>query len=203
MERRPALYGQGAERSGCALSLPGSQFDWHEDVCVTDHVYMDISIGGQAAGRLDIGLFGDVVPLSTENFKKLCTCELATNASTAHLCFHGDGFHRLLPRFVIQGGSHATGRSIYGATFREEFNETRHTFLSHKGGRGVLAWAEYPIGSQFYIILDPGGLAYLDGNHVVFGTVLAGLDVVEKMEGTSRNGEKPSAQIKIDDSGVL
>ena len=56
-------------------------------------------------------------------------------------------------------------------------------------------------GSQFFITTVV--TSWLDGRHVVFGEVLEGYDVVEKIEGKGSGGGRPSATIKIVDSGEL
>lgn len=72
---------------------------------VTHRVYMDISIGGEAAGRIVFGLFGDVAPKAVENFVALSDCNKGKAAVTKKdLCYKHTSIHRVIPNFIIQGG---------------------------------------------------------------------------------------------------
>ena len=69
---------------------------------VTDKVFFDIEIGGEAAGRVVIGLYGEVVPKTSLNFKLLC-------AGTEGYSFKNCIFHRVIPQFMIQSGDMTDG----------------------------------------------------------------------------------------------
>lgn len=153
--------------------------------------------------RLKVGLFGEAVPLSAYNFLSFVRCIYGPRR-----CLKGDDFHRLVKDFVIQGGSSSTGHSfINNETFREQVSDTHHSVLQHARA-GVLAWAEYPIGSQFYIVscCADRGPVYLDGNHVVFGSLLGeeSFTTLKKMTqvrmGTT---EKPLDALKIINAGII
>lgn len=184
-------------RRTCYRKFEPGRLGWEKTLCVTDEFYFDISVGSTAIGRIKIGVFGDVVPKSAANFRSLVTCSGAF--SDQSLCYRGDSFHRVVTNFVIQGGSKATGRSIYGPTFKEEKTRDHHSYLSHVE-KGVVSWAEYPIGSQFFILVR-NEAAYLDKNHVVFGLVTDGLEVLDKIHDAPRDGEEPSSRIKISACG--
>jgi peptidylprolyl isomerase len=65
-------------------------------------VFFDVAIGGQPKGRIEIELRSDVVPLTAENFRCLCTGEKGVGRSGKILHFKGSLFHRVIPKFMCQ-----------------------------------------------------------------------------------------------------
>ncbi len=112
--------------------------------------------------------------------------------------------HRIIPGFVIQGGdfTHGNGsggHSIYNnSTFEDENFQLKHD------GRGVLSMAnsgQDTNGSQFFITLDY--TPWLDDKHVVFGKVISGFDVLDKLEKLGSQEGTTKETIKIVKCGEL
>jgi cyclophilin family peptidyl-prolyl cis-trans isomerase len=126
-------------------------------------------------GDITIELFDEDAPKTVDNFKKLAGDSF----------YDGVIFHRVIKDFMIQGGDPTgTGRGGPGYTFEDEFND-------HKVARGALAMANAgpnTNGSQFFIVTTDAA-PWLDGKHTVFGRVVEGMDVVDKIEAsdTDRN----------------
>ena len=77
-------------------------------------VFFDITIGGSSKGRIEMELRADVVPLTAENFRCLCTGEKGVGRSGKILHFKGSSFHRVIPKFMCQGGDFTRGNGRGG-----------------------------------------------------------------------------------------
>lgn len=170
---------------------------------VTHHVFFDVTIDGEKAGRITMGLYGKSVPKTSENFRALCTGEKGKGKSGKPLHYKGSKFHRVIPQFMLQGGdfTHGTGvggESIYGEKFADENFKHFHTkpFKLSMANAGPNT-----NGSQFFIttVKTP----WLDGKHVVFGAVAEGMDLVKLIEGHGSRSGTPDTTITIADSGEL
>ena len=133
------------------------------------NVFMDITIGGQSAGRVTIELYADKVPKTAENFRALCTGEKGTGRSGKPLHFKGSSFHRVITEFMAQGGDFTAGNgtggeSIYGMKFADENFSVKHT---KRGDLSMANAGPNTNGSQFFLCFIP--CSWLNGKHCVFG----------------------------------
>ncbi|KAK3803304.1 hypothetical protein RRG08_021502 [Elysia crispata] len=161
---------------------------------VTDKVYFDVNVGDEPVGTIVLGLFGDTAGKTARNF-----LELASHKNGYG--YKGTKFHRIISEFMIQGGDYVKGDgsgvgSIYGGYFDDENFALKHL------GPGWLSMAnagKNTNGCQFFITLIP--TPWLDGHHTVFGKVLEGMDVVEKISKTPTDAtDKPMSDVVITNS---
>lgn len=163
---------------------------------VTHRVFFDISVNGQRAGRVILGLFGKKVPKTVENFRALATGEKGFG-------YEGSYFHRLIKNFMIQGGDFTKsdgtgGKSIYGDKFEDENFDIKH----FTGALSMANSGPDSNGSQFFI--TTAETKWLDNKHVVFGYVVRGFELIKRLE-TIKTDDKnrPIVPIRIDACGVM
>ncbi len=119
-------------------------------------------------GKLTLELFPGVAPKTVARFLNLVQKGF----------YNGLTFHRVMPRFLIQGGDPAgDGTGGSGLPIPAEFSEKKHMI-----GTVGMAHTKDPdsADSQFYICLEPQ--PFLDGKYTVFGQVVEGLDVLPKIQ---------------------
>ena len=167
-------------------------------------VYFDMEMGEEKLGRIEMELYANVVPKTAENFRQLCTGEAGVGKSGKPLHYKGSTFHRVISNFMCQGGDFTKGNgtggeSIYGEKFDDENFKMKHDT------KGLLSMANAgpgTNGSQFFITTTE--TPHLDGKHVVFGRVVKGYDVVEKIEGCEKGAsDKPVVDVVIADCGEI
>ena len=135
-------------------------------------------------GAIGIELFSEDAPKTVENFESLAGKGF----------YDGVVFHRVIPDFMIQGGDPTgTGRGGPGYTFEDEANE-------HRIVRGALAMANAgpdTNGSQFFIVTAEA-CPWLDGKHTVFGQVVEGMDVVDRISAVETDSsDRPAEPVTI------
>ncbi|MBL1224445.1 peptidylprolyl isomerase [Enterococcus sp. BWR-S5] len=168
-------------------------------------------------GSIEIKLFPEIAPKTVENF--------ITHAKDGY--YDGLAFHRVINNFMIQGGdpegNGTGGESIWGEPFEDEISNQLYNL------RGALSMANAgpgTNGSQFFIVQNSddvsdgllkneypmaiidayknGGTPHLDGAHTVFGQVVKGMDIVDKIaEAETDENDKPKKDIKIEKINIL
>jgi len=152
-------------------------------------------------GKIVCRLFEQEAPKTVANFVELAegkrewTHPVSQKKSKDRL-YDGTIFHRVIPSFMIQGGDPAgTGFGGPGYQFEDETRNSPHKF--DKAGKLAMANAgPNTNGSQFFITVAP--TAWLTGKHTIFGEVVEGQDVVEKIVNVPRNRQdKPNADVMV------
>ena len=143
------------------------------------------------------------MPKTVYNFVTLCDGSAGVGNSGKSLWFKESKFHRVIPGFMAQGGDFTSGdgrggESVYGTKFNDENFTIEHTkpYLLSMANAGPNT-----NGSQFFITFKE--TPWLNGRHTVFGEVLEGHDVVDKLEKIGSGSGTPSKVAKIVDSGKL
>jgi cyclophilin family peptidyl-prolyl cis-trans isomerase len=136
-------------------------------------------------GPIEIELYPDAAPKTVENFTRL----------TGEGFYDGLSFHRVIPDFMIQGGCpRGDGTGGPGYQFEDEINE-------HLVTRGALAMANAgpnTNGSQFFIV-TAAECSWLDGKHTVFGRVVEGQDVVDRISNVDRDArDRPTTPVTLE-----
>merc|ERR1712228_1141633 len=160
--------------------------------------FFDISIGGKAAGRIEMTLRMDVVPETAGNFLGLCT---GKHPLYPGYCYKGSYFHRILPGACIQSGrlyeevqdKESGTKMMQRRPFKLWKNEN---YTLQHNGPGVLSMAnqgdECSQNSGFFICTaNRETLKHWDGKHVVFGNVTKGMNVVSQIEKIGKQAMNP------------
>ena len=145
-------------------------------------------------GSFEVTLRPDIAPKASENFLK--------HAQDGY--YNGIIFHRVIKGFMLQGGDPTGtgrgGKSIWGSTFEDEFSDTVKF-----DKKGILAMANSgpkTNGSQFFITTAP--TPWLNKKHTIFGEVVKGYDVVQKIESSTVGaGDRPVEEVKIIKMSVI
>jgi cyclophilin family peptidyl-prolyl cis-trans isomerase len=173
---------------------------------ITKRVYLDVQIGKDDGlvhpkARIVIGLFGDVLPRTVDNFVSLCE----QNA------YAGTTFYRVLSGYCVQGGaigdaSGRTGKSSLpdGKSFEPDNYNIRHT---KAGLVSMVRGMDGSVDSRFFIQGSDSGGGVFDDRYAAFGIVLQedGMDFVRRIEKVDVQPPKnvPKVDVRILASGVL
>lgn len=145
-------------------------------------------------GKIQIEFFPQVAPKTVANFKKLADSGFYDNLL----------FHRIVPGFVIQGGDphsrNHVNQSIWGTGGPGWKIVAEFSGLKHSRGMVSMARSHDPnsAGSQFFIVLKDS--YFLDGQYSIFGQVVEGMDIVDKIGSTNTNSN--DAPVSIEDAEI-
>ncbi|KAI9022363.1 cyclophilin [Hyaloraphidium curvatum] len=159
------------------------------------------------AGRIVVEVFEKECPKAAQNFLSLVRGGTVSKVLKKELAYKGNRFHRIVRGFVAQAGvmndKTGAGESVYGGTFNDDKAGLK---LKHDGP-GVLGMANSgkpnTNTSQFYLTF--GKAEKLDGKHVVFGRLVEGLEVLQRIEeeAATEDGKPSRAVVAIAGCGVL
>lgn len=157
-------------------------------------------------GEITVELFPDKAPVTVENFTGLAAgtkefVDPQTREKATRPFYNGLTFHRVIPKFMIQGGCPlGSGTGGPGYRFKDEFTDDL-TF--DRPGRLAMANAGPGTnGSQFFITVEPTD--WLNHRHTIFGQVVAGMDIVEKIVNTPRGAnDRPKTPVVMNSVKIV
>jgi len=152
-------------------------------------------------GTIVCRLFESDAPITVKNFIELAEgtrewTDPRTRQKSKSPLYHGTIFHRVIPDFMVQGGDPTgTGMGGPGYQFADETKGSPHKF--DKPGKLAMANAgPNTNGSQFFITV--AATPWLTGNHTIFGEVVEGQDVVDKITRVPRGRQdKPNQDVVL------
>jgi len=153
-------------------------------------------------GQIVTRLFEKEAPKTVTNFIELAEGKRewkhpVTSKKSSEKLYDGSIFHRVIPDFMIQGGDPAgSGFGGPGYQFEDETKGSPHKF-DKKGKLAMANAGPNTNGSQFFITV--AATDWLTGKHTIFGEVVEGQDIVEKISRVARNGQdKPNKAVVIE-----
>ncbi len=174
-----------------AINCNGGKKTMSENTITDEHLFIETNMG-----TIEIEFYPDVAPNHVAAIQSLVRDGF----------YDGTKFHRVIPGFMIQGGdpnSKSDDRSTHGTggpdfNIAQEFNN-----IKHKRGIVSMARSQHPdsAGSQFFIMVDDMYGPQLDGQYTVWGNVVSGMDVADKIVASQRdradNPVKPIIMQKV------
>ena len=157
-------------------------------------------------GEITCELFPDKAPVTVQHFAGLADgskefVDPKTQERTKRPFYDGLTFHRVIPKFMIQGGCPlGTGTGGPGYKFQDEFSKD---LSFDQPGRLAMANAGPGTnGSQFFITVAPTD--WLDDHHTIFGQVINGMDVVDKIVNTPKGAnDRPKTPVVMNSVKIV
>lgn len=168
---------------------------------ITDKVFMDIAISDKFAGRLVIGLYGGLVPMTCENFLQLCK---GYAIGDKVIGYRNTMIHQIKPGVAAFGGDVVTGQgsdsgmSIYGRFFPDENFDVEFV---QDGDVAMVNGGKNSNSSQFMITFCKPSVFF--GQNVVFGTVMKGMKVVKQLADLGTSSGRPVLPVRIINCGIM
>ena len=157
-------------------------------------------------GKITARLFPEQAPKTVENFIGLAEgtrewTHRTGGKKSGEKLYDGTIFHRVIPDFMIQGGDpEGTGMGGPGYRFEDETKGSPHK-LNAPGKLAMANAGPNTNGSQFFITV--ASTDWLTGKHTVFGEVVEGQDIVEKISKVSRNSQdKPHKPVVLESVNI-
>ena len=157
-------------------------------------------------GEIKVRLFADKAPITVENFIGLAngtkeSLDPKTRQKSKRRFYDGLIFHRVIPQFMIQGGCpQGTGTGGPGYQFADEFSKDLR--FDKPGKLAMANSGPGTNGSQFFITLAPTD--WLNQLHTIFGEVVEGQDIVEKIGAVARDRQdRPNTPVVIRSLNIL
>ncbi|MCL2659242.1 MAG: peptidylprolyl isomerase [Acidobacteriaceae bacterium] len=150
-------------------------------------------------GTIVAELFEKDAPETVANFIGLAegSKDWTSHSKKGPKLYDGTIFHRVIPDFMIQGGDpEGTGMGGPGYRFADETRGSRHGF-QEKGKLAMANAGPNTNGSQFFITVAP--TTWLTGKHTIFGEVVEGYEIVEKISKVARDGmDRPRTPVVLE-----
>ncbi|KXN82738.1 Peptidyl-prolyl cis-trans isomerase A2 [Leucoagaricus sp. SymC.cos] len=193
-----AVVGESVDGDRCvdgvgSLPISSSFLINQKLVSITEDVFFDITINGLPAGRVIFELFDDIAPKTARNFREL--------ASGQHgFGYKGSKFTWIAPKELIVVGENSTGgQFIYGSTFPAE------NFLVKHDAPAILSAAmsssQSTHGLNFCITIAT--YPKRDGVNIAFGRVIAGMDIIYRINDLNQTFGAPCKSVEIADCGII
>jgi len=175
---------------------------------ITDICYFDIQLGDSATQRIEISLFGDIVPQTTENFKSLCE-------NKNNIGYKDSNIFRVISEFSIQGGNIGNDSNTipskiarYGRAANVAFPPENFRILHSYKNAGVISMMKDLTNkglqdSRFFITVNSNA-GWADDRYSAFGLVTSGMSFIQGLTvvPVERPANYPLTPIKIVNSGV-